>query len=109
VTDADTEVRTALSSLAADDAGTSTVDTDAIDEAVTALDDVRDAAAFVASDGLPRLRRAIDRADCAGDDAAVRRGRDALDAIERCRRAAADHFHRGHGTVLSDGPQRPPR
>ena len=109
MTDADTEVRTALSALAADDAGASTVDTDAIDEAVAALDDVRDAAAFVASDGLPRLRRAIDRADRAGDDATACRGRDALDAIERCRRTAADHFHCGHGTVLSDGTQRPPR
>jgi hypothetical protein len=108
VTDADTDVRAALRDLAADD-GVSTVDTAAIDEAVAALDDVRDAAAFVAADGLPRLRRAIDRADRAGDDAAARRGRDALDAIERCRLAAADHFHPDHGTVLSDGAQRPPR
>jgi putative heme degradation protein len=92
VTDAETDVRAALSALAADDAGASTVDTETIDEAVAALDDVRDAAAFVADGGLPRLRRAIDRADRAGDDAAVRRGRDALDAIERCRRVAADHF-----------------
>ena len=109
MTDADTDVRAALRALAADDAGASTVDTDAIDEAVDALDDVRDAAAFVASDGLPRLRRAIDRADRAGDDAAVRRGRDALTTIERCRHAAADHFHSGRGTVLSDGAQRQPR
>jgi hypothetical protein len=93
VTDADTDVRAALRALATDDAGVSTLDTDAIDEAVDALDDVRDAAAFVAADGLPRLRRAIDRADRAGDDAAVRRGRDALDALERCRRAAAAHFY----------------
>jgi len=108
VTDADTDVRAALRNLAADD-GVSTVDTEAIDEAVVALDDVRDAAAFVAADGLPRLRRAIDRADRAGDDDAASRGRDALATIERCRRTAADHFHSGHGTVLSDGAQRPPR
>ncbi|AXG06253.1 hypothetical protein DU500_07235 [Haloplanus rubicundus] len=92
--DADADVRAALHALATDD-GVSTVDTDAIDEAAAALDDVRDAAAFVAADGLPRLRRAIDRADRAGDDAAVRRGRDALDALERCRRAAANHFYAG--------------
>jgi hypothetical protein len=109
VTDTDAHVRAALSALAADDASPPSGDTDVIDDATDALDDVRDAAAFVANGGLPRLRRAVDRADRAGDDAAARRGRDALAAIERCRRAAADHFHPGHGTVLSDGPQRPPR
>jgi hypothetical protein len=95
VTDADTtsdaDVRAALHALATDEARDPT-DTHAIDEATAALDDVRDAAAFVADGGLARLRRTIDRADCAGDDAAARRGRDALAAIERCRRAAADHF-----------------
>jgi hypothetical protein len=90
VTDAD--VRAALSALAADDADASTVDTDAIEEAVAVLDDVRDAAAFVAEGGPARLRRAIERAERAGDAAAARRGRDALAAIERCRRAAAGHF-----------------
>jgi hypothetical protein len=105
----DASVRAALRALAADDADSPATDTPAIDEATAALDDVRDAAAFVAEGGLDRLRRDIDRADRAGDAAAARRGRDALATIERCRRAAADHFHRGHGTVLSDGAQRPPR
>jgi len=105
----DTDVRAALSALATDDASAPTADTHAIDEAITALDDVRDTAAFVTDGGLQRLRRAIDRADRVGDDAAACRGRDALAAIERCRRAAADHFHAGRGTVLSDGPQEPSR
>ena len=88
----DASVRAALRALATDDADAPTTDTPAIDEATAALDDVRDAAAFVAEGGLDRLRRDIDRADRAGDAAAARRGRDALAAIERCRRAAADHF-----------------
>ena len=88
----DASVRAALRALATDDADTPATDTPAIDEATTALDDVRDAAAFVSEGGLDRLRRDIDRADRAGDAAAARRGRDALAAIERCRRAAADHF-----------------
>jgi hypothetical protein len=100
------DVRAALHALA-DDATAPSADADAIADAVAALDDVRDAAAFVADGGLLRLRRAIDRADRAGDDAAARRGRDALAALERCRRAAADHFHSGRGTVLSDGTQEP--
>jgi hypothetical protein len=103
----DAPVRAALRALATDDADIPATDTPAIDEATAALDDVRDAAAFVAEGGLDRLRRDIDRADRAGDAAAARRGRDALAAIERCRRAAADHFHSGRGTVLSDGPQEP--
>jgi hypothetical protein len=94
VTDADTDasVRAALRALATDDADAPAVDTPAIDEATAALDDVRDAAAFVAEGGLDRLHRDIERADRAGDAAAARRGRDTLAAIERCRRAAADHF-----------------
>jgi len=96
MTDADAapkhDVRAALHALATDDASEATADTRAIDEATAALDDVRDAAAFVADGGLAHLRRAIDDADRAGDAAAARRGRDALAAIERCRRAAADHF-----------------
>jgi len=136
VTDDDSDVRDALRALAADartvdtdaidtdaidtdaidtdaidtDAiDTDAIDTDAIDEATAALDDVRDAASFVADGGLARLRRDIERADRAGDRSAARRGREALDAIERCRRAAADHFHSGRGTVLGAGAQRPPR
>jgi hypothetical protein len=86
------DVRAALRALAADDAGTPTGNTHTIDEAAAALEDVGDAASFVADGGLVRLRRAIDRADRAGDDAAARRGREALVAIERFRRAATDHF-----------------
>ena len=103
----DADVRAALSALATDD-GTDDAYA-AIDEASAALDDVRDAAAFVEDGGLTRLRRAVERADRAGDSAAARRGRDALGAIERCRRSAADHFHSGRGTVLSGGNQEPPR
>jgi hypothetical protein len=103
----DDAVRTALRALATDDVDDPTVETPAIGEAVAALDDVRDAAAFVDAGGLDRLRRDVDRADRAGDAAAARRGRDAIAAIERCRRVAADHFRSGRGTVLSDGPKDP--
>jgi hypothetical protein len=104
VTDTDADVRASLHSLATDDDAY-----DAIGEANAALDDVRDAATFVEDSGLHRLRRAIERADRAGDRAAANRGRDALAAIERCRHAAADHFHSGRGTVLSGDDQNSPR
>ncbi|AZH24864.1 hypothetical protein [Haloplanus aerogenes] len=89
----DADVRAALRALATDEQpAASPADYDAIDEATRALDDVRDAATFVDGGGLSRLRRAIERADRRGDRAAARRGRDALATIERCRRAAVDHF-----------------
>ncbi|MEF8856582.1 MAG: hypothetical protein V5A16_04085 [Haloplanus sp.] len=103
----DADVRAALRALATDERGP--VAYDAVDDASAALDDVRDAAAFVENGGLARLRRAVERAERAGDRAAARRGRDALAAIERCRQAATDHVHSGRGTVLSGGNQGSPR
>ncbi|WP_248897672.1 hypothetical protein [Haloplanus halobius] len=100
------DVRAALRALATDDAPDARPST-IIADAVAALDDVHAAAAFVDDGGLPRLRRAIEATDRAGDDATARRGRRALAAIERCRGAAADHFHSGHGTVLSADRQGP--
>jgi len=91
------DVRSALHALATPDA---TDPSDAVSEATAALDDVRDAAAFVDDDGLARLRRAIETAERRGDDALARRGRQALETLARCRRAARDHFRPGHGTVL---------
>jgi hypothetical protein len=97
------EVRAALRTLAAEE-GTASEDRsdalDTIDEATAALDDVRAVAAFVSDGGRDRLERAIRRAARSGDVAAAPRGRDALAAIDRCRRAAADHFRSGRGTVL---------
>ena len=62
------------------------------------------ASRFVESVGLDRLETAIAVTD---DPDLERRGRDALGAFRRFRRAAAgephpdgDHFHRGHGTDL---------
>jgi len=109
MTHGDPDVRAALRALAAGDAGARTTDdaVSVIDRATETLDDVQSAAAFVADGGLPRLRWAVERADRAGDTAAAARGRDALAAIERCRRAAADHFHSGRGTVLGAGEQGP--
>jgi hypothetical protein len=100
------EVRDALSRLAT---GESTASAVVVDEAVSALDDVESLAAFVADGGSERLRRAIDRATTAGDTEAARRGRRALVTIDRCRDAAADHFHSGRGTVLGPDHQPPER
>jgi hypothetical protein len=99
------DVRDALSALARGESADPAVRT--IDEAVSALDDVADLAAFVDDDGDERLRRAVEAADRAGDRAAARRGRRALATIDRCRDAAADHFRSGRGTVLWTGDQPP--
>jgi hypothetical protein len=101
------DVRAALRSLATDDAAHDHAAV--VAEATAALEDLHAAAAFVDDDGLARLRRAVDRADDAGDEAVADRGREALDAFRRCRRAAADHFRSGRGTVLPDGRQAPDR
>jgi hypothetical protein len=58
-------------------------------EAARALEDVTDAAAFVAADGRERLRRAVRRAERAGDRTAARDGRRTLRAFRRIARAAA--------------------
>ena len=60
-----------------------------IDEADAARDDLRRAAGFVDAVGLDRLAEAVDAADRAGDEATAERGRDALAAYRRFRRAAA--------------------
>jgi len=100
------DVRDALRSLATDDpfAPAATVD-----EAVSALDDVRALAAFVDDGGIDRLRRAVATAEREGEERTARRGRRALATIDRCRTAAADHFRSGRGTVLSAGEQPPER
>lgn len=100
------EVREALRRLAT---GMALDPTDTVDEAVSALDDVRALAAFVEDGGPDRLVRAIDRAARTGDTATARRGRRALGAIDRCRGVAANHFHSSRGTVLSADDQPPDR
>ncbi|WP_251341196.1 hypothetical protein [Haloplanus halophilus] len=100
------EVRDALRALATGDAADPTA---TVDEAVSALDDVCDLAAFVDDDGIDRLRRAVAAADRSGDEAAACRGRRALATVDRCRAAAADHFRSGRGTVLSPDGQPPER
>jgi hypothetical protein len=97
------DVRAALSALATDRVDPAP---EVIEEAAAARGDVRAAAAFVAADGTDRLRAAVDRVD---DPALARRGRRALADIERCRRAAADHFRSGRGTVLGPDDQRSER
>jgi hypothetical protein len=99
------DVRAALRALATDDRTAGDDPSSVVDEAQAARDDVRDAAAFVADDGLTRLRAAIDRAD----PETARRGRRALDDLRAFRRAAADHFRSGRGTVLSPGQKRSER
>ena len=71
-----------------------------IDEADAARTDLRRAAGFVDAVGLDRLADAVDAADRAGDEAAAERGREALAAYRRFRRAAAgeDTDHRGGDT-----------
>jgi hypothetical protein len=100
-------IRDALRALAVDEPSESPVET--IETAIAALDDVRTLAAFVDDDGPERLRRAVAVAERNGDTAAARRGRRALATIDRCRTAAADQFHSGHGTVLSTDDQSPDR
>ena len=89
-----------------------------IDEADAARADLRRAAGFVDAVGLDRLAEAVDAAERAGDEAAAERGRDALDAYRRFRRAAAsgsgdhrdrdagpDHFRSGPGIPKPDTGQ----
>lgn len=90
------EVRRALARLAGDDV---------IARAEDATTSVAAAAAFVGGVGLPALRAAVERAERSGADERARRGREALDALERCRAAARDHFHPGHDTHLSGGAE----
>lgn len=100
------DVRAALRALATDGCIAHDDPAAVVDEADAARDDVRVAATFVGDRGLDRLRAAIDRTD---DPTTTRRGRRALDELERCRRVAADHVHSGRGTVLSPGDQRSER
>ncbi|MFD1634926.1 hypothetical protein ACOZ4L_04210 [Haloplanus ruber] len=100
------EIRDALRSLATDESAAPTA---TVDEATEALEDVRTLAAFVDDDGPERLRRAVAAAERDGDTVTARRGRRTLAAIDRCRTAAAEHFHSGHGTVLSADDQPPER
>jgi hypothetical protein len=104
------EVRGALRALATgerDDRRDGQCDRAVVAEAATACVDVRAAAAFVDDGGLDRLRRAVEAADRRGDAAVADRGRAILARIERCRRAAADHFRSGRGTVFTDRRQGP--
>ncbi|MCQ4332603.1 hypothetical protein KM295_03680 [Natronomonas sp. F2-12] len=80
-----------------------------IERASAALDDVEAAATFVEEIGLAELEAAIEATD---DPDLAARGRRALDAFRRFRRAAAggepgDHFHPGHGTPLRTDPEGP--
>jgi hypothetical protein len=93
----DEEVRAALRSLVD---GTVPDHAAVVDDATAALTDVEAAAAFVEGGGMARLDAAVRAADRAGDPEIARRGRRALAALRRCRRAAADHFRPARGTVL---------
>ncbi|VTT86989.1 hypothetical protein DM2_3027 [Halorubrum sp. DM2] len=74
-----------------------------IEEADAARTDLRRAAGFVDAVGLDRLADAVDAAERAGDDDAVDRGREALDAYRAFRRAAAKGTGDGRTTVGGDG------
>jgi len=100
------EIRDALRSLATDEPSAPAA---TVAEAAAALTDVRALATFVDDDGPERLRQAVAAAERDGDTATARRGRRTLAAIDRCRTAAAEHFHSGHGTVLSADDQPPER
>lgn len=85
---------------------------DVVDSAASAVSDVEEAAAYVETVGLDRLRRAVERVP---DRRTRRRGQRALASFERFRRAATDgggvtqekqrvtdgeQFHRGRGTDI---------
>jgi hypothetical protein len=87
-----------------------------VERAASAIEDVTAAAAFVDAVGLDRLEAAVSATD---DPAVEARGRAALEAFERFRRAArpgdaeapgdpCDHFHRGRGTDLRCDAESPP-
>jgi hypothetical protein len=101
-------VKSSLARLAESD------DAAIIDRAAAAIEDVDGAAEFVETVGLDRLEMAVD----AVDDAELEsRGRTAIEAFHRFRRAAtgsdgstargADQFHRGRGTTISDDTESP--
>jgi N-acetylglucosamine kinase-like BadF-type ATPase len=107
-----TTVRDALASLATDESRVTPAPRSphedyrrTIHEASVATDDVTAAATFAADVGVVRLRRAVRAAARRGDEEAVTIGREALDRIERFRRAT-DHFHSARGTVLGGDGQR---
>lgn len=72
-----------------------------VEEAATAVADVRRAAVFVESTGTDRLRAAVGDAESRGPPGVARRGRRALAAVERFRAAAhpdrGDALHPGQG------------
>jgi hypothetical protein len=95
-----------------------TVHRDVVDSAAAAVTAVDEAAAFVETIGLDRLRRAVESVP---DRETRRRGQRALAAFERFRRVAAadrgetrykhrftdgEQFHRGRGTDLRGARQR---
>lgn len=86
------EVRRALRSLATGDARESAngriEPARVVDEATDAFADVHDAAAFVADDGLDRVRRAIGAAERTGERKTARAGQRLLATVERYRAAA---------------------
>jgi len=78
-----------------------------IDEADAARDDLRRAAGFVDAVGLDRLAEAVDAADRAGNEETAERGRDALAAYRRFRRAAAGDVDGGdEGREFGSDPDR---
>jgi hypothetical protein len=98
----DADVRRALRALVD---GPTVDPASAVADATDARDDVAAAAAFVERGGLARLRAAIETAERNGDRRLARRGRWTLAELERCRRAAGDHFHPARGTVLGGDQQ----
>jgi len=74
-----------------------------IEEADAARTDLRRAAGFVDAVGLDRLADAVEAAERAGDADAAERGRAALDAYRRFRRAAEGAEGTGDEAVAVDG------
>ncbi|EMA61163.1 hypothetical protein [Halorubrum lipolyticum] len=92
-------VKRALSALASRTDTATRPSVAVIDEADAARSDIRRAASFVDADGLDRLDEAIAAAECAGDEAAAERGREARAAFRRFREAVGDGGGRGDTEV----------
>jgi hypothetical protein len=115
-----TDIKASLRRLAGSDEAA------VVERAAEATDDVGAAARFVETTGTDQLAAAV---EATADPALERRGRRALEAFRRFRRAAAgdcrsdsggcddtpdgdrgaDHFHRGHGTDLRRDGEPPSR
>lgn len=96
-------VKRELERLASPDAATDAQRV--VERAEESLADVDAAAEFVAEGGRERLVTVVETAIRNDHRRLATRGRDALAALDRFRRAARgdDHFQSGHGIPFSDG------